>query len=76
MSVPLINTQRGLASPSSTKVMILVDDRVSLTTVSATLEPFQCANTLLEQNKFTLQLHTQISEFDPDTAVPRRSNRK
>lgn len=66
MNAPLNNTQWSLASLMTTKVMILVADRVSLTTVSATLEPFQHANTLLEQDRFTLQL-VSLSDKDPLT---------
>ena len=45
MSAPRIKLPEGAV----TRVMVLLADGVSLTTVSATLEPFQQANTLLEQ---------------------------
>ena len=66
MNLRLDRAQWELASPLSTKVMILVADGVSLTTVSSTLEPFHCANNLLEHDRFTLQL-VSLSDNDPLT---------
>jgi len=66
VNVPLVQCRPSAVNPPATKVMILVVDGVSLTTVSATLEPLQHANLLLRQDRFALQL-VSLADKTPKT---------
>ena len=52
----------------TTRIMVLVTDGVSLTTLSSTLEPFQHANTILARDRFVLQL-VSLRDEDPTTTA-------
>ena len=56
MNAPFSETPHCQASQTKTKVVILIAEGVSLTTISTTLEPFQQANKLLGWEKFNLTL--------------------
>ncbi len=56
MNAPFSETPHCHASQMKTKVVILIVEGVSLTTISTTLEPFQQANKLLGWEKSNLTL--------------------
>jgi transcriptional regulator GlxA family with amidase domain len=68
MNGPLVHRRSGTANRPITRVMVLVANGVSMTTVSATLEPFHQANTQLRCNRFNLQLVSFYND-DPVTQV-------
>ena len=68
MNTPFLKTPHCPASQTKTKVVILVAEGVSLTTISTTLEPFQQANKLLGWEKFNLTL-ISVTEKNPVTSA-------
>ena len=68
MNAPFSETPHCQASQTKTKVVILIAEGVSLTTISTTLEPFQQANKLLGWEKFNLTL-VSITEKNPVTSA-------
>jgi len=66
--LPKIQTLTRPFAPeeAATRVMLLLADGVSLTTVSSTLEPFQQANSCLNRSKFDIQL-VSLGNTDPTT---------
>ncbi len=68
LNEPRFERQHSPDEQTNIKVMILVLDGVSLTTVSVTLEPFQHANALFEEEKFEIQLISLV-DSDPVTSA-------
>ncbi|MGB0493224.1 MAG: GlxA family transcriptional regulator [Paracoccaceae bacterium] len=68
LNVSKFEPQICASSKTPCKVVIVVIDGVSLTTVSATIEPFQQANTLLNAEKFKIQL-LSLDDADPITSA-------
>ena len=68
MNAPLVEHHCCVAHQLATRVLVLVADGVSLTTVSLTLEPFQQANAILGWEKFTLLL-ISLTDKDPTTSA-------
>jgi len=66
MNAPLHNHSAFVPRITTTRVMVLIADGVSLTTLSSALEPFQQANAILGCGRFELQL-VSLREVDPVT---------
>lgn len=56
MNTPVVTCQTSVSRTTATRVMMVLVDGVSLTTVSSTLEPFQQANICMNQSRFEIQL--------------------
>jgi transcriptional regulator GlxA family with amidase domain len=68
MNAPILGRVSVFANQSIIRVMILVVDGVSLTTVSTALEPFQQVNTMLGEDRFHIQL-VSLESTDPMTSA-------
>lgn len=66
MNAPIATYQRSVGNGPETRIMLLLADGVSLTTVSSTLEPFQQANACMRGKKFDVQL-ISLGDQDPTT---------
>lgn len=66
MNAPVSDRKSFVPYNMATRVMVLVADGVSLTTLSSTLEPFQHANAILGRDRFELQL-VSLRDKDPIT---------
>jgi transcriptional regulator GlxA family with amidase domain len=66
MNAPLSNHKSFVLDTMMTRIMVLVADGVSLTTLSSTLEPFQHANAILGYSRFELQL-VSLRDKNPKT---------
>ena len=66
MNAQMATYMRPAINKSETRVMLLLADGVSLTTVSSALEPFQQANTCMRWSKFHIQL-VSLGDEDPIT---------
>ena len=61
MNAPILGGMSVFANQSIIRVIILVVDGVSLTTVSTALEPFQQVNSMLGEDRFHIQLVSRKS---------------
>ena len=68
MNAPILGKMSVFANQSIIRVMILVVDGVSLTTVSTALEPFQLVNTMLGEGRFHIQL-VSLEATNPMTSA-------
>ena len=68
MNAPILGGMSVFANQSIIRVIILVVDGVSLTTVSTALEPFQQVNSMLGEDRFHIQL-VSLSSTDPMTSA-------
>ena len=68
MNAPILGKMSVIANQSIIRVMILVVDGVSLTTVSTALEPFQLVNTMLGEGRFHIQL-VSLEATNPMTSA-------
>lgn len=68
MNAPIPGRGSVFANQSIIRVMILVVDGVSLTTVSTALEPFQQVNTMLGEDRFHIQL-VSLKSTNPMTSA-------
>ena len=68
MNAPILGRVSVFTNQPIIRVMILVVDGVSLTTVSTTLEPFQQVNTMLGEGRFHIQL-VSLESTDPMTSA-------
>ncbi len=66
MNAPIITYQRSARDRPQTRIVLLLADGVSLTTVSSALEPFQHANTCMRRKRFDVQL-VSLGDEDPTT---------
>ena len=66
MNAPISTLHPSGSIRSETRVVLLLADGVSLTTVSAALEPFQHANTCMRRQRFDVQL-VSLGDDDPMT---------
>ncbi|WP_371229804.1 GlxA family transcriptional regulator [Roseovarius sp. 2305UL8-3] len=66
MNTPLVSCKPSASTLAATRVMLLLVDGVSLTTVSSTLEPFQLANRYMRRIAFDVQL-VSLDGRDPTT---------
>jgi transcriptional regulator GlxA family with amidase domain len=68
MNAPILGKMSVFANQSIIRIMILVVDGVSLTTVSTALEPFQLVNTMLGEGRFHIQL-VSLEATNPMTSA-------
>jgi transcriptional regulator GlxA family with amidase domain len=68
MNAPILGRVSVFTNQPIIRVMILVVDGVSLTTVSTALEPFQQVNTMLGEDRFHIQL-VSLESTDPMTSA-------
>ena len=68
MNASILGKMSVFANQSIIRIMILVVDGVSLTTVSTALEPFQLVNTMLGEGRFHIQL-VSLEATNPMTSA-------